>query len=604
MSNSDFEKDSITFREFVSTSVWSVKVVWKMRPGLTSIYILSGIVLSLLSFVGNFAMAKVIDTIIAVSNGKLDFNWVYYSVGLFFIISVFRYGFNLASRYSGRMIQSYFYAKFEEQIYTKMNALGIETLEQPKINNLLSRIQMNWRNFLTSFELIVSSISSLSAITTGGIIVFKFVPSVAPFLILVTVPYMYFDRKYTKLIWRKDKELTETRRSAYDALYQLTDSKSLQELTIVSGRKFLEKKFIDFREYWYNFESRERMRFFKQLFVLRLVREGIIAFADYTVIVRFIKGFITIGDVTFYFPTIGGFSGNIYNFTSSLTSLYESSLRTSEIKEFFEMEAVHKDGTKSLGKLQKGPEIIFRNVDFKYPNSEKLVIKGLNLTINAQEKIAIVGHNGAGKTTLVKLLCGFYYVNSGEILVNRANIKELKKDSLYENMGVLFQEFNEYRFLSAKHNIFIGDIKAKMNKTKIRRAAEKADASEFIEEFENKYDQILSEKYKGGVRPSTGMWQKLAIARFFYRNAPLVIFDEPTAAIDAVSEAKIFNRIYRFFKGKTVIIISHRFSTVRNADRIIVFDNGKVIEQGTHEDLIKLNGKYAKAFYMQAEGYK
>lgn len=261
------------------------------------------------------------------------------------------------------------------------------------------------------------------------------------------------------------------------------------------------------------------------------------------------------------------------------------------------------DGAVEFPKLAKGPEIEVKNMSFKYPNTDKMIFNNLSLKIKSGEKVAIVGHNGAGKTTLVKLLCRIYKPTSGEIVVNGRNLTDLKIDSWYQNMGVLFQEFNTYPQLTVRENITIGNPNEPMDEVALHLAAQSADASSFIDEFPAKYDQILSEKFKGGIRPSTGQWQKLAIARFFYRNAPLVIFDEPTASIDAVSEYNIFNKIYDFFKEKTVIIISHRFSTVRNADRIIVLDHGEIIEEGTHDFLMSNNGYYAKAFNLQAKGY-
>ncbi len=269
----------------------------------------------------------------------------------------------------------------------------------------------------------------------------------------------------------------------------------------------------------------------------------------------------------------------------------------------FNTEPMYPDGSIEMPRVTTGPYVLFRNVCFKYPNSEKTVINNINLHIKPGEKVAIVGANGAGKTTLVKLLTRFYQTTSGEVLVNGMNVNDIKISTLYKNTGVLFQDYNNYPQLTVKENIYIGRSDEPIDEIAIRLAAQHADALNFIEEYPNKFDQILSEKYKGGIRPSTGQWQKLAIARFFYRNAPLVIFDEPTASIDAVSEYNIFNRIYEFFENKTVIIISHRFSTVRNADRIVVMDKGIIIEEGTHEYLMSINGKYAEAFILQAKGY-
>jgi len=283
----------------------------------------------------------------------------------------------------------------------------------------------------------------------------------------------------------------------------------------------------------------------------------------------------------------------------------EFSVKMKDLIALFEMKPTLADGDIKLPYLETPPSIEFRNVSFKYPKANKYVFKNLSFKIESGEEVALVGHNGAGKTTIVKLLARIYPVTKGEILINGININNLARDDWYKNLGILFQEFNFYTHLSVKENILVGKPMKEIDEKKIIEAAKKADAHNFIMEYKNKYDQIMSEKIEGGIRPSTGQAQKIAIARFFYRNAPLAIFDEPTAAIDAVSEYKIFNTIYHFFENKTVIIISHRFSTVRNADRIIVLDKGKIVEEGTHEKLVnKRNGIYRKSYKLQAEGYK
>ncbi len=188
--------------------------------------------------------------------------------------------------------------------------------------------------------------------------------------------------------------------------------------------------------------------------------------------------------------------------------------------------------------------------------------------------------------------------------MNKININDLEINSWYKNLAILFQDYNQYTNLTVRENIEIDSTNRQVTKESIMESLKKADALGFVEKYKNGIDQILSERYKGGIRPSTGQWQKIAIAIVFHRDSPVLILDEPTASIDAVAEAAIFDNIYKFAKNKTVIIISHRFSTVRNADRIIVLDKGKIIEQGSHEDLLKNDGKYAHAFKLQAKGYQ
>jgi ABC-type multidrug transport system fused ATPase/permease subunit len=263
-----------------------------------------------------------------------------------------------------------------------------------------------------------------------------------------------------------------------------------------------------------------------------------------------------------------------------------------------------KDGDIALPRLETPPEIEFKDVKFSYPNSKEIIFANFNLKINSGEKVAIVGPNGAGKSTLTKLIARLYDPQEGEILINQKDLKELKIDDWYKNMGLLFQDFKIYDPLTVEENIYIGKSVKPLDKKKVIEASKNADAYKFIQKYPKKFNTFMNDRYEGGIQPSKGQKQKIAIARFFYRNAPLAIFDEPTSAIDAESEYKIFNRIYDFFKNKTVIIISHRFSTVRNADRIIVLDEGKIIEEGSHKELIAMNGKYAKAFRLQAEGYQ
>jgi ATP-binding cassette subfamily B protein len=317
-----------------------------------------------------------------------------------------------------------------------------------------------------------------------------------------------------------------------------------------------------------------------------------------------IAGVLTIGSVAFYMRSIDSFIDSISATFSSFAWLSEFSLKMRDLMAFFNTKSSVLNGSIELNVLEKSPSIELKNVYFKYPNSDRWVFEGLNLKIDSGEKVAIVGHNGAGKTTLIKLLCRFYDVNEGEILINGTNIKDIELSSLYKNLGVVFQEYNFYSTFTLKENIVLGDINKEFNEEELKKVAEQSDVTSFLHEYKNGFEQTMSEKFKDGIRPSTGQQQKITIARFFYRNAPLAIFDEPTSAIDAVAEYKIFNEIYKYFKNKTVIIVSHRFSTVRNADRIIVLNGGKLAEQGTHEELLAKDRIYANAFKLQAEGYR
>jgi len=239
------------------------------------------------------------------------------------------------------------------------------------------------------------------------------------------------------------------------------------------------------------------------------------------------------------------------------------------------------------------------------------VLKNFNLVIEPGAHIALVGVNGAGKSTIIKLLCRFYDVTEGQILINGVDLRHLDSESWYQQIGVLFQDFIQYGQFSARTNIELGDMDGMGDADQLDRAIFKADAEAFLKAYSQGIETVLDKSFEGGVNPSVGQWQRIAPARAFFRDAPVLVLDEPTSAIDATTSAidalaeyEIFERIYNFSAEKTLIIISHRFSTVRNADTIYVVDDGQIIESGSHESLLRLNGQYAKAFEAQAQGYR
>jgi len=235
--------------------------------------------------------------------------------------------------------------------------------------------------------------------------------------------------------------------------------------------------------------------------------------------------------------------------------------------------------------------------------NETPILWDVTVAIPTGTLVAVIGPNGAGKTTIIKLLLRFYDVTEGEILINGVNIKEIDLAKWHGMIGALFQDFIKYQF-TFKENVYFGDL-SKPKKVKfLKEAIFKSGADRYIKSLPGGKNQVLGKMFSGGIDLSGGQWQKLALARAFYRNAPFLILDEPTSAIDAKAEYEIFQKVQNLQKDKTVIIISHRFSTVRNADRILVLDGGKIIEEGNHKDLMGKKGLYEELFTLQAQGYK
>jgi ATP-binding cassette subfamily B protein len=293
---------------------------------------------------------------------------------------------------------------------------------------------------------------------------------------------------------------------------------------------------------------------------------------------------------------------SLRDFFSKFTRISESALYLKDYFDFIDISTEYKSKNEvpMPEKIKIGFE--FKNVYFAYPESDNQILNDVSFTIKAGEKIAFVGQNGAGKTTLTKLLLRFYEPTSGEILLDGININQYNKANYQEYFGVLFQDFFRYEF-SVKENIAIGKIDEINNNERILKAAELSLADEVVAELKYGYEQQLGKRFAKGQELSGGQWQKIALARAYMKNAEVMILDEPTSALDAKAESEVFERFIGLIKDKTSVIISHRFSTVRQADRIVVLQEGKILESGTHQELMKNNQLYAQLFTLQAEGY-
>jgi ATP-binding cassette subfamily B protein len=245
----------------------------------------------------------------------------------------------------------------------------------------------------------------------------------------------------------------------------------------------------------------------------------------------------------------------------------------------------------------------FEDVGFRYPGAERWAVRHLSFTLRAGEVLALVGENGAGKTTLAKLLARLYDPDQGRILLDGHDLREYDLAALRANVGVIFQDFVRYH-LTAGENIAVGRIEARADRPRIEAAAESGMARGVIERLPAGYDQRIGKRFRGGVELSAGEWQKVAIARAYMRDAQLLILDEPTASLDARSEFEVFQRFRELTRGKTAVLISHRFSSVRMADRILVLHEGEIVESGTHDELLARGGRYAELFELQAAGYR
>lgn len=601
----DEKKGKLSFLDFLATIKWLFVFNFKLSAfGAVSQTVIR-ILLDISPLFNAYIFAKLLDKIIKIaSNPYSNINDIIPLLILLLILNLTISALNSAYAYVWQLMSFKSQFRVPMILAEHINSLGIQTLENPEVVNKFQRANETIGALNNDFESVIMFFSKIIVLVSSFLIIVKIMPIIIGIIMVAIIPELISNRIHMRRSWEHWRAETENRRRAYDAVGSLRNVSNLQEITITSAFKFLSDFFNNFtRQYITKYLKNYRNWHFYD-FIFGSMTDIASIFGYFLILRNLFYGLISVGDVTFQMRILDTFVNNFGSVTKRFSGLYERSIRINEVKIVFEMQPMVEDGHFSLPKLEATPGIKFNNISFKYPGADKFVIENLSLDIKPGEKIAIVGENGAGKTTLVKLLSRFYKVNGGSISLNDININDINIKSWYKNLGVLFQDYNTYAYLTLKENIYIGQSDESLEMSGIEVAAKQANVDSFIDGYKNGYEQVLSERYKGGTRPSTGQWQKIAIARFFYRNSPVVVFDEPTASIDAVSEAEIFGKIYNFFKGKTVIIISHRFSTVRNADKIYVLDKGQIIESGDHDELIKLKGKYYKAFNIQAKGYK
>lgn len=591
------QKHSATFKETIDTIIWIIKLIYRFVPKLIIAVLVLQIVTTIVPFVEQKFLSNLIDSLITSLTNKSP-EWV--NIFLIFMgVRLTKIILMNFQRIFQRILDINVQNKLRIFYLNKTSHLDYQQFEDRKIATLMSKVneEYAWRTRQAISDIfdLITQFLSFSAV------IFLLVPHywyLAILLFVGEIPSLIIDRKWQKIDWKMFNHYNELSRPGWDAAWQLVDKKFTVELKINQATDWLKSKFTDIQNEFTRVRIHNRQQKFTLDLLASLVSITVSAIAMVFIIRDINSGYLTVGMFTFYFGIIRNTGDYFSGLMNRFVSISEQVLHINNFKTIVQLPVAIPNGTKTTG-ITGSPKIEFKNVSFCYPNTKKYIYKNLNLTINPGEEIAIVGPNGAGKSTLIKLLCRFYDPTQGEILINDTPLSEFDTKYWYQHLSLLTQEFNTYPNLTIRENVNIGTIKSD---SEVISALKKSEAYDFVKKYPQGLDTMMSQRY-GGEEPSWGQWQKIAIARIFYQNSPIMILDEPTASIDAIAESKIFSRLYRQINKKTLIIVSHRFSTVRNAQRIIVIDKGQIIEQGTHSQLVKAKGLYAKSFNLQAKGY-
>jgi ATP-binding cassette subfamily B protein len=491
------------------------------------------------------------------------------------------------------------------QVMRKALMLDLQYFEDSnfydKLQNARREADFRALGIINGSFLLVQNVITLLTFAVGLI---TFSPLIAFILFGATIPSFLAQGKFSALNFRLlTWRAPEFRRMQY-LEHVLTVDNSVKEVKLFGLGEPLLKRYTEM--FWKIFhEDASLARRRSLISLLWGMLASVSYYASYAWIVfETIGGIITLGSMTFYLTLFRNSQGTFQGMFDNVNRLYENGLFMDNLFSFLNLQPQMPRAQVPAvmpKKLQQGLE--FRNVSFRYPGREDWALRGVNLRIAPGEKLALVGQNGAGKTTLIKLMTRLYDPTDGEILLDGVDLREYEPDELRQKIGVIFQDFVRYQ-LTLRENIGFGQIQALDDEARISNAAERGGADEVASELPDGMETMLGRWFNQGHELSGGQWQKIALGRAFMRDGEVLVLDEPTSALDAEHEYEIFQRFRELTEGKIAVLISHRFSTVRMADRIAVIEDGHISELGSHDELMQQGGTYARLFEMQASGYR
>lgn len=594
-------------RNLFGIAIKSIAFAWQTNKVLFTALVLLNIFQGAIVYVQFASFSAIVDEIVAIQKGAADMNALYTAaiiLGVSFLVPTLLG--NVVGYYRGKFRLE---LDLHMDLYRveKQSQLDIGTLESSHYQNLL-RSAKEWGtgSILSLQDFVFTSASSFAGIITSMIILWTLNGWLVLFAILAAAPVYFFYNKYSKEVFRVRWFSVEDHRTISNRIAHFEELHKAVDVILLKLKNWFKEQ-IRVRMVDYNTKVNAAERRKSVSYGILSVWYLIFLFAAVGLMTReSLAGTIAVGALLLAFNTYTRFYQTVNGYIESISFTEEAARYAARWFELFDLTPNLKSKANAIAiKEQQAPTLVFDNVSFRYPsdtNENPMVLQNLSFTIKPGEKIAIIGVNGSGKTTLIKLLCRVYDPTSGRILINGTELRDLSLEDWQSSLGVLFQDFPTYN-LTVRESISIGRINAPVNEVQLKQSAQFSGADEFINEFPKTYDQLIWKDFRDGTDLSKGQHQRMAVARMFYRNAAITILDEPTASIDAVTEEKIFTTLEKNMAGKTVILITHRFSTVKNADKILMLENGRIIEQGSHKDLMSLNAKYAELYTMQARRY-
>jgi ATP-binding cassette, subfamily B, bacterial len=586
----------------------ALRLVWQSSPGWTTIYIFLLIAQGILPVVQLYLTKLIIDTVslsVTSTDRASNFSQLVLFVALTgavtLVSAVFTSGAELVNTAQSQQVTNY----MSTIIHAKSIEVDLEYYENPQYFDTLQRAQeeATYRPKQILNNLVDAGQNAISLVAMVGLLL-SLHWGIAGVLFVAAIPSVLVRFKFANIMYHWQRKRTAIERQTEYFSWLLTGNIFAKEIRLFDLGALFSGSFDRLRQQLY----RENMQISTKRFLATLGAQTtaiVLMITAYSFIIyQTFLGILRIGDLVLYYQALQRGQEALKGVLSSLSSLYEDNLFLVNLYEFLELRPniIQPAHPKPIPQNMVAG-IACDRVNFQYSNSTRQALHDISLTIKPGEIVALVGENGSGKTTLIKLLCRLYDPTSGSITIDGIDIRNFDIAELRRQFSIIFQDYVKY-YLSARENIRLGNIDIPPTDESIIAAARRSGADRVITRLPEGYDTMLGNWFDGGEELSIGQWQKVALARAFLRNSPVIVLDEPTSAMDAKAEAEVFEGFRQLIKGQTAILISHRLSTIKMADRIYVMADGSIVESGSHEHLIRLGGAYASLFEAQAQHYR
>ena len=576
-----------------------IKLIWETSPPLIIATVLFRLVRAMLPLAALWVGKLIIDAVVARSSHV--WTYVAWEIGLAILSDIL----GRANGLTDSLLADLFSNNISFRLIRHAATLDLVSFEDPEFHDKLERARRQTVSgrlaVLSTLMNIGQDLLSLVSLSAGLIL---FNPWLMLLLAAAVIPAFLGESHFTALTYTVYFRYTPQRRELDYIRWLGASADSAKEVKIFGLGDYLAERYKNVSEKLAAENKAVAIRRAALGSLLNVLSTGGYYGAYIWILAKALHGDLSLGTLTFLAGAFSRSRGYIEKILSSVSDMSEQTLYLKDLFDFFEMKPLISSPAHPI----PAPRPIkdgfrFEKVGFSYPDSERPVLHGVDLRIAKGEKIALIGANGAGKTTLVKLLARLYEPTEGRILLDGADLRDYAVEDLRREIGVIFQDYMRYDLL-VKENIGFGNLDRLHDRSAVETAARKGQASEMIARLPDNYDQIVGRRFEGGVNLSGGEWQKIALARAYMRDAQVLILDEPTATLDARAEYEVFLRFAELTQGRTSVLISHRFSTVRMADRILVLSGGQISEQGSHQELVGAGGLYAELFELQAAGYR